>query len=161
MGTFCLDYRRSLLTVYRRVLRVFFLFLLLRRVFLRLPPTLTFELFELFALGLFFATFADAFAIGGAFTFRAFIDPFVDGLDAFAGFCVDPEAPIFYIIHRFYSVTLVTCITPMIPCYPPIVDALPVVRSLSPSSIPMGHLEKRLVKDNQCQQKNDKNNRNG
>ena len=128
MGTFCLDYRRSLLTVYRRslltvyrrFLRVFFLFLLFLRVFLRLPPTLTFELFELFelfALGLFFAAFADAFAvafaIGGAFTFRAFIDPFIDG-DAFAGFCVDPEAPIFYIICRFYSVTLVTCITPMI-----------------------------------------------
>jgi hypothetical protein len=52
--------------------------------------------FELFALGLFFATFAAAFTgvFTGAFAFRAFIDPFVDG-DAFAGFCVDPEAPIF------------------------------------------------------------------
>ena len=90
MVGFCLNYLR--------LRRVFLLLLLLRRVFLRLPPTLTFELFalfelfELFAFELFFATFADAFT--GAFIFRAFIDPFVDG-DAFVGFCVDPEAPIF------------------------------------------------------------------
>ena len=48
----------------------------------------------------------------------------------------------------------------MIPCYPPIVDAPPVGRSFA-TSILTGHLKKRLVKDNQCHQKNDKNNRNG
>jgi hypothetical protein len=92
MVGFCLDYRRSLPAVYRRLRRVFLLLLLLRRV-LRLPPTATltpfFDAFKFllaFELVLTLAlTFLETFAD----------NVFVDGTELF---CLDDPVPIVSIL---------------------------------------------------------------
>jgi hypothetical protein len=86
MVGFCLNYLR--------LRRVFLLFLLLRRVFLRLPPTVAFATF----FGAFEFLFVFALVLTLALTFlETFADNvFVDGTELF---CLDAPSPIVSILH--------------------------------------------------------------